>query len=200
VQPLLAIAVILTTADAPEVVVAEPATSPREHRFEASAVSSTVFCWPAGISIGGGGRFAWFLHDRLAVSARVTGMTPVRGTSVIAPLGTLDSFRTVPLWLAAGDIEWTPLSWRVEPGGSAFLDATLTAGFGALATETGLRPTMELGGGVRLFAREWLAFSVTLLDSVTVDTPAGSTMSMVRHVVSLNAGLAIYFPFEFSAR
>ena len=81
---------------------------------------------------------------------------------------------------------------------------TLSAGFGAVWSATSLAPRNEgphlatdLGGGVRFYPKEWLAFDLGLSATLYPDQPIKSVPGTVQKVFAANLGFSFFFPTSF---
>ncbi len=159
--------------------------------------------------VGAAVRGAWYLADTLAISARLSAMQVVPSDDVRIAKRTFQSriFYSVPQWSAMGDVEWSPLYGKV-----AFLneilhfDAYLLGGMGVVNTEMskveGRGPSLaaDLGMGVRFVARDFLAVNVALINTSYVDQPLNTTKGATQNMMTLNAGISIFFPLKSTGR
>lgn len=157
---------------------------------------------------GYGGRVAYNLQDSFALSVR--GMRYLKYRSDNVREGKV-AFQSQ---LVAADIEqqlmldgvWSPIY-----GKSAFLGASivhfdlyLLAGFGAVWSSTSGAPlnqgahwATDLGGGVRFYPKEWLAFDLGLLATLYPDQPVPLMPSTVQKVFAATVGVSFFFPMTF---
>jgi outer membrane beta-barrel protein len=181
----------------------------KKNRFELAPLISMSVNDAYYSKMGVGLRGAWYLADTLAISARLSGVQVVPSDDVRIAKRTFQSriFYSVPQWSAMGDVEWSPLYGKV-----AFLneilhfDAYLLGGMGVVSTETskleGRSPNLaaDLGLGVRFVARDFLAVNVALINTSYVDQPLNTTKGATQNMMTLNAGISIFFPLKSTGR
>jgi outer membrane beta-barrel protein len=157
---------------------------------------------------GGGLRLAYNLQDSFALALRGTYFTPYRTDNVRegkvafqSQLLTSQLYGQVML-----DGIWSPVY-----GKAAFLsrsivhfDLFLAAGFGLVWSATSLEPRNEgphlatdVGGGVRFYPKEWLAFELGMLATLYPDRPILSVPGTVQSVFVANVGFSFFFPPKF---
>ncbi len=179
----------------------------RSQRFELtpmlSASINDPFFWKFSAAL----RAGYYLADTLAVAVRF---------NIIATLGTDDRklagitfgariLRSVPQWMAMGDVEWSPFYGKVSIFNSILhFDAYVLGGIGTVYTETSDKrlpnPAADLGGGIRFQIFDYLAAGVSVINTAYVDQPLGTTKSTTQNVVGLYAGVSIFFPFRSTGR
>lgn len=159
--------------------------------------------------LGGAIRAAFYPADSLAISARFSLMQTTRTDDVATAKRNLYSriFFSVPIWSAMADVEWSPIYGKVAFFNSILhLDAYLLGGGGVVFTETsnapnrGPNPAFDLGLGLRLVAKDFLAVNVALINTTYVDTPTGTTKGVTQNLMMVNAGVSIFFPFKSTYR
>ena len=71
--------------------------------------------------------------------------------------------------------------------------------FGAVA---GMVATaaLDLGAGVRFVAKDFLAVNVAIINTSYADQPLGTTKSSTQNLMTLNAGIPLFFPFSSTGR
>lgn len=155
--------------------------------------------------MGGALRAAFYPHDSLAISARFALMQTLPTDDVRTAQRNLFSkiYRSVPIWSAIGDLEWSPLYGKVAIFNSILhLDGYLVGGAGVVYTETSaapgstVNPAFDLGLGLRFVVTDFIAVNVGLINTTYVDTPAGTTRGVTQNLMLVNAGLSIFFPFK----
>jgi len=116
-------------------------------------------------------------------------------------------FYSVPQWSAMGDAEWSPLYGKVAFLNSILhFDAYLLAGLGVVNTEVssqegrGLSPAADLGLGMRFVVSDFFAVNVALINTSYVDQPLGSSKGATQNLMTLNAGISIFFPLKSTGR
>jgi outer membrane beta-barrel protein len=180
----------------------------KAHRFEVAPQISLSINDPFYQKFGGGLRLAYSLQDSFALAVRGTYFTPLRRDAVregkLAFQSQLLSSQLYGLVMLDG--VWSPIY-----GKASFLnknivhfDLYLSAGFGAVWSATSLAPRNEgphiaadLGGGVRFYPKEWLAFELGLNATFYPDQPIKSVPGTVQKVFVANVGFSFFFPTTF---
>lgn len=180
----------------------------KRHRFEVAPQLSLSVNDPYYQKFGGGLRVAYSLQDSFALAVRGTYFTPLRRDSVregkIAFQSQLLSSQLYGLAMLDG--VWSPVY-----GKASFLnkniihfDLYLSAGFGVAWSATSLEPRNEgphfatdLGGGVRFYPKEWLAFELGLNATLYPDQPIKSVPGTIQKVFVANVGFSFFFPTTF---
>jgi outer membrane beta-barrel protein len=174
----------------------------KRHRFEVSPSLFTSVNDPYYSKSGFGLRGAFYLADTLALAVRGSLLTVLPTEDVRTAKRTFQSriFYSVPQLAAMADLEWSPIYGKVSAFNSiVHFDAFVLGGLGAVGTETAPfpgRPGAELGGGIRFQLRDWLSVHAAVIDTVYVDTPAGTTKSATQNMVTLNIGVSLFIPFS----
>jgi outer membrane beta-barrel protein len=180
----------------------------KKGRFELAPVFAATVNDAFYEKFGYGARVAYNLHDAFALAVRGTRYMKYRTDNVRE--GKL-AFQSQ---LVAADIEqqlmldgvWSPIY-----GKSAFLggsivhfDLYLLAGFGAVWSSTSGAPlnqgahwATDLGGGVRFYPKEWLAFDLGLLATLYPDQPVPLMPATVQRVFAATVGVSFFFPMSF---
>ena len=116
--------------------------------------------------------------------------------------------------LVAADIQqqvmldgvWSPIYGKaaVLAGSIIHFDLFLNAGFGAVWSSTSGAPlnqgphwAADVGGGVRFYPKEWLAFEVGLDATFYPDQPQPLLPATTQKVVVANVGVSFFFPTSF---
>ncbi|MBF5044933.1 outer membrane beta-barrel domain-containing protein [Aggregicoccus sp. 17bor-14] len=197
----------------------------KKGRFELAPFVSVSVNDPYYTKYGGALRGAYYLADSLAIAGRFSLMQSTGTDDVVSAKRTFGSriFNSVPKWSAMGDVEWSPLYGKVAFFNSILhLDAYLLAGAGVVNTEASALPEIgvqipaggtvddvakrgpriagDLGVGARFVAKDFLAFNVALINTTYVDQPKGSTKGSTQNLMTLNAGVSIFFPFHSTGR
>ena len=181
----------------------------KKHRFELAPFITLSVNDPYYTKLGTAVRGAYYLADTLALSARVSLMQVLPTDDVRIAKRTFQSriFYSVPQWSAMGDAEWSPLYGKVSFLNSILhFDAYLLAGLGVVHTEVssqegrGPSPAADLGLGMRFVARDFFAVNVALINTSYVDQPLGSTKGATQNLMTLNAGISIFFPLSSTGR
>ncbi|MGC3998116.1 MAG: outer membrane beta-barrel domain-containing protein [Anaeromyxobacter sp.] len=157
---------------------------------------------------GGGLRLAYSLQDSFALAVRGTYFTPYRTDNVregkLAFQSQLLNSQIDQLVMLDG--VWSPIYGKASFLGKNIIhfDLYLSAGFGAVWTATSGSPRNEgphiatdLGGGVRFYPKEWLAFELGLNATLYPDQPIESVPGTVQKVFCANVGFSFFFPTTF---
>jgi outer membrane beta-barrel protein len=180
----------------------------KKGRFELAPVFSATVNDAFYQKLGYGGRVAYNLHDAFAVAARYTRYERLRTDNVRE--GKL-AFQSQ---LVAADIEqqamldgvWSPVYGKaaVLAGSIVHFDLFLNAGFGAVWSSTSGAPldqgphwATDLGGGVRFYPKEWLAFELGLVATFYNDQPVTLLPASVQKVFAASVGVSFFFPTTF---
>ena len=190
-------------------------------RFEVTPLFATTVNDAFYQKIGGGLRLAYSLQDSFAVAIRGSYYRPYRTDNVregkIAFQSQLLSSQ-LDGQLILGGI-WSPVYGKAAFLGQSIVhfDVFLSAGFGLVWTATGDGPRYEgafcadlpllgercpklaadLGGGVRFYPREWLAFELGLAATLYPDQPIAQLPATLQRVFVANVGVSFYFPRTF---
>jgi outer membrane beta-barrel protein len=177
-------------------------------RFEVAPVFTATVNDAFYQKFGGGLRLAYNLHDSFAVAVRGTYFTPYRTDNVregkLAFSSQLLSSQLNGQVMLGG--VWSPVY-----GKASFLrkqivhfDLFLSAGFGAVWSATSGAPRNEgahlatdVGGGVRFYPKEWMAFELGLLATLYPDQPVASLPATIQKVFVANVGMSFFFPTTF---
>ena len=175
-------------------------------RFELSPSLFVSVNDPFYTKAGAGLRGAFYLADTLALSLRGMYLQTLASDDVRTAKRTFQSriFYSVPQLAAMADLEWSPIYGKVALFNSILhFDAFVLGGLGAVGTETAPfpgHPGAELGAGLRFVVKDFLSVNVAVIDTSYVDTPAGTTKGATQNMLTLNAGISIFFPFESTGR
>jgi outer membrane beta-barrel protein len=151
-------------------------------------------------------RGSYFLADTLAISARFAALQVLPTEDVDTARDNFNSkiFYSQPFYSLLGDMEWSPIYGKVTVANTILhFDAYLLGGVGMVMTETsGLpgRPGADLGGGMRFAVKDFLAVNVAVVNTTYVDTPTGTSKGATQNVLTLNAGISLFFPFSSTGR
>jgi len=177
----------------------------KTHRFEITPMISASVNDPFYTKWGGILRVGYYLADTLAVVGRGSILQTMPTDDVRLAKRTFQSRinYSIPEWLGMADLEWSPIYGKVAFLNSILhFDAYLLAGAGAVnvaaADAQAGRPTVagDLGIGLRFVTRDWLAVTVSVINTIYVDTPSGTTMGATQNMLTANAGISIFFPFR----
>ncbi|OJH39441.1 outer membrane beta-barrel domain-containing protein [Cystobacter ferrugineus] len=181
----------------------------KKNRFELAPFVTLSVNDPYYTKLGTAVRGAYYLSDTLAIAGRFSIMQVLPEDDVRIAKTTFQGriFYSVPQWTAMGDVEWSPLYGKV-----AFLndilhfDAYLLGGLGVVNTEAatsyavGPLPAADLGIGMRFVAKDFLAVNVALINTTYVDRPRFTTKGATQNLMTLNAGISIFFPLKSTGR
>jgi outer membrane beta-barrel protein len=158
--------------------------------------------------IGGGLRLAYSIQDSFAVAARGSYYTPMRtDNGRVGRLAFQSQLLTSQLYgQAMLDGVWSPVYGKAAFLGDSIVhfDLFLLAGFGAAWSATsdaprseGPHPAAEIGGGVRFYPKEWMAFELGLAATFYPDQPIVSVPATLQKVFVANVGVSFFFPFTY---
>lgn len=181
----------------------------KKNRFELAPSITLSVNDPYYTKLGTSVRGAYYLADTLALAVRGSLMQVLPTDDVRIAKATFQSriFYSVPQWSVMGDVEWSPLYGKV-----AFLndilhfDAYLLGGLGVVNTESstarnaGFLPAADLGLGMRFVARDFIAVNVALINTSYVDIPSFTSKGATQNLMTLNAGISIFFPLKSTGR
>lgn len=178
----------------------------RTGRFEftpmVSASVNDPFIWKFSAAMKAGYYFA----DTLAVSGRFSLITTLRTDDERLAKQTFFAriLWSVPQWSAMGDLEWSPLYGKVAIFNSILhFDAYLAGGLGVvftLASGNVPNPAADVGGGIRFQIYDYLAAGVSVINTSYVEQPLGTTKGTTQNILSLMAGVSVFFPFRSTGR
>jgi outer membrane beta-barrel protein len=158
--------------------------------------------------LGFGLRVAYSLEDSFAIAVRGTRYEKLRTDNVREGKVAFQS------QLVAADIQqqamldgvWSPIYGKaaVLAGSIVHFDLFLNAGFGLVWSSTSGAPldqgphwATDVGGGVRFYPKDWLAFEVGLDATFYPDQPVPLLPATVQRVFALNVGVSFFFPTSF---
>ncbi len=157
---------------------------------------------------GGALRLAYNLQDSFAVAVRGTYFGQIRTDNVRqgkmafqSQLLNSELYEQVML-----DGIWSPIYGKAAILSKSIVhfDLFLSGGFGLVWTATSGAPlnqgphlATEVGGGVRFYPREWMAFEMGLLATFYPDQTAQSLPATVQRVFVANVGVSFFYPFTF---
>jgi outer membrane beta-barrel protein len=184
----------------------------KKHRFELAPSVSTSINDPYYSKYAVNVRGAYYFADTFALAARFSsfqwiGVVPNDDVRTAKRNFQSRIFYSVPQWSAIADLEWSPLYGKVAMFNSILhFDAYLVGGAGVMQTETsalpgrGLNPAVDLGIGMRVVAKDFVAVNVALVNTTYVDQPAGTTKGAIQNLMMLGAGLSVFLPFKSTGR
>jgi outer membrane beta-barrel protein len=177
-------------------------------RFEVSPMLALTVNDAFYQKFGGALRLAYNLQDSFAIGVRGAYYTPYRTDNVReGKIAFQSQLLTSQLYgQAMVDGIWSPIYGKAAFLGKNIIhfDLFLSAGFGAVWTATSLAPRNEgphiatdLGGGIRFYPKEWLAFELGLQATLYPDQPILSVPGTIQNVFVANVGLSFFFPPSF---
>ncbi len=157
---------------------------------------------------GYGGRLGYNLQDSFELAARYTRYEQMRTDNVREGKIAFQSqlLNTELYQQAMLDGIWSPIYGKAAFLGKSIVhfDLFLTGGFGLVWTATsdaplkqGPHPATELGGGVRFYPREWMAFELGVLATIYPDQTVISLPATTQRVFVANVGVSFFWPFTF---
>ncbi|WP_257458697.1 outer membrane beta-barrel domain-containing protein [Archangium lipolyticum] len=180
----------------------------KKNRFELAPFITLSVNDPYYTKVGAAVRGAYYLADTLALAGRVSVMQVLPEDDVRIAKSTFGSriFYSVPQWSAMGDVEWSPLYGKVAFLNSILhFDAYLLGGMGVVNTKVskargGPSLAADLGLGLRFVARDYLAVNVAVINTSYVDQPLNSSKGATQNIMTLNAGISVFFPLKSTGR
>jgi outer membrane beta-barrel protein len=177
-------------------------------RFEVAPILSLSVNDAYYQKLGGGLRLAYSLEDSFALALRGSYYTPLRTDNVREGKQAFQSQLLTSQLFGSAMIDgvWSPVYGKASFLADAIVhfDLYLSAGFGAAWSATSQPPrnegphlAAEVGGGVRFYPREWLAFELGLMATFYPDQPVTSVPATIQSVVVGNVGVSFFFPFTF---
>lgn len=190
-------------------------------RFEVAPILSVSVNDAFYQKFGGGLRLAYNLHDSFALALRgVTYRKPEFSSPSKwqpSPIRT-DNAREGKIAFGSQILNsqiydqvmldgiWSPIYGKVNVLDRTIVhfDLYLAAGFGLVWTATTEPPRSErpplatdLGGGVRFYPKDWIAFELGMMATLYPDRPQASLPATVQKVFVANVGLSFFFPTSF---
>jgi outer membrane beta-barrel protein len=158
--------------------------------------------------LGGGLRVAYSLQDSFALALHGTYYTPQRTDNVREGKQAFQSqLLTSQLYGSTMlDAVWSPVYGKVSVLADSILhfDLYLSGGLGAAWSATSQAPrnegphlAAELGGGVRFYPYEWMAFELGMMATFYPDQPVVSVPATIQNVFTANVGVSFFFPTTF---
>ncbi len=181
----------------------------KKNRFELAPSIAYAVNDPFYSKFGATIRGAYHLQDNLAISARFGLLRTGATDDVSTAKRTFQSriFHSVPEWTATAGVEWSPIYGKVAIWNNILhFDSYLVGGLGVVTTETsslpgrGPNPAMDLGLGVRVVAKDFLAVNASLINTSYVDQPQGTTKGATQNIMMLSTGISLFLPFKSTTR
>jgi outer membrane beta-barrel protein len=177
-------------------------------RFELAPIFSTSVNDAFYQKVGGGLRLAYSLQDSFAIALRGSYYTPFRTDNVrTGKLAFQSQLLTSQLnGQAMLDGVWSPVYGKASflADSIVHFDLYLAAGFGVVWSATSGPPrnegphlATEVGGGVRFYPKEWMAFELGLMATFYPDQPIVSVPATIQTVFVANVGVSFFFPFTY---
>jgi outer membrane beta-barrel protein len=157
---------------------------------------------------GAGLRLAYNFQDSFALAIRGVYYQPFATDNVrLGQIAFGSQLITSQLYgQAMLDGVWSPIYGKAAIMGKDIVhfDVYLLAGLGAVWSATSLEPRNEgphlatdLGGGVRFYPKEWMAFELGLVATIYSDRAIESVPGTVQTVFVANVGVSFFFPTSF---
>ncbi|WP_224369287.1 outer membrane beta-barrel domain-containing protein [Hyalangium versicolor] len=181
----------------------------KEGRFELTPLVSFSINDPYYSKLGASVRGAYYFADTLALSVRGSAMQVLPSDDVRTAKRAFQSkiYHSVPQWSVMGDVEWAPLYGKVAFLNSILhFDGYLLGGAGVVRTQTSalegrtVNIGADLGAGMRFVAKDFLAVNVALINTSYVDQPLGTSKGAVQNLMTINAGISLFFPLHSTGR
>lgn len=182
----------------------------KTHRFEVTPMITASVNDPYFLKWGGVLRVAYYLADTLAITARGSLLQTLKTDDVRIAQRTFQAqvLESRPQWTAMADVEWSPIYGKVAFMNSILhFEAFVLGGAGVVYAVTsgipGRDPSfgVDVGGGIRFVAKDWLAVTAGLVNTSYVDSgPTGTAKAATQNMLAVNAGISIFFPFTSTGR
>lgn len=157
---------------------------------------------------GYGLRLAYNVHDAFAVAVRGTKFAKLRTDNVREGKVAFKSQllnSDIDQQLMIGGV-WSPIYGKASFLQSSIIhfDLFLQAGFGLVWSSTsgpplkqGPHAAADVGGGLRFYPKDWLAFELGLLCTLYPDQPVEQLPATTQRVFVMNVGMSFFWPFGF---
>jgi outer membrane beta-barrel protein len=179
----------------------------KKHRFELEPMVMVSVNDPYYTKFGEAIRGGYYFADTLALAVRWSHYSVYPTDDVRLAKRNFQSriFYSVPQWSAMADVEWSPLYGKATIFNSILhFDAYVLGGAGIVHAETsavnGQYPAVDLGVGIRFMVKDYFSVNGSLLNTTYVDQPTGTTQGATQNVMTLNAGISVFFPFHSTGR
>jgi outer membrane beta-barrel protein len=181
----------------------------KKGRFEVTPQITFSINDPYYSKLGATVHAAYYFADSLALAVRGSAFQVLPSDDVRTAKRVFQGriFHSVPEWSAMVDAEWSPLYGKVAFLNSILhFDGYLLGGLGAMRTETsalpgrGLNVGADLGVGLRFVAKDFLAVNTSLINTSYVDQPLGTSKGSLQNVMTINAGISVFFPLHSTGR
>jgi outer membrane beta-barrel protein len=189
----------------------------KKDRFELAAFVSGAINDPFFRKYGVTLRPAWYFADTLGVSLWLSGLRVDRTDDATLAKRAFQSRLpfSIPQWVAIPTVEWSPIYGKIAIWNDILhFDSYVVGGFGVVIAETsfapepgacldcarGPLPAANIGVGMRFVARDYLAVNAALINTSYTDIPSGFTIATTQNILTLNAGISVFFPFKSTAR
>jgi outer membrane beta-barrel protein len=157
---------------------------------------------------GYGLRLAYNVHDAFAIAVRGTKYAKLRTDNVREGKLAFQSQllnSDIDQQIMLGGV-WSPIYGKASVLQSRIIhfDLFLQAGFGLVWSSTsgpplsqGPHAAADLGGGLRFYPKDWLAFELGLLATFYPDQPVAQLPATTQRVFVMNVGMSFFWPFGF---
>jgi outer membrane beta-barrel protein len=157
---------------------------------------------------GYGLRLAYNLQDSFAIAVRGTKYAKLRTDNVREGKLAFQSQllnSDIDQQIMVGGV-WSPIYGKASVLQSRIIhfDLFLQAGFGMVWSSTSGPPlsqgphvAADLGGGLRFYPKDWLAFEVGMLATFYPDQPAAQLPATTQRVFVMNVGMSFFWPLGF---
>lgn len=180
----------------------------KEHRLELAPMFSATLNDAFYEKFGYGVRVAYDLQDSFGIAARYLRYEPYRTANVTEGRKALTAqlLNSQLYQLAMLDGVWSPIYGKaaVLERSIVHFDVFLQAGFGAVWTSTSQAPLNEgphvaadLGGGIRFYPTEFLAFELGLSATLYPDRANPSVPGTLQKIFSASTAVTLFWPFSF---
>jgi outer membrane beta-barrel protein len=181
----------------------------KSHRLELSPALGVSVNDPFYTKYSAGVWALFYPHDSLGFGIRAmylaTFATWNVRTAKRALLAALPVSR--PVWDVVADVQWTPFYGKIKVRNAiAQFDLFLVGGVGVMASETTFAKdssvaemhfATDLGIGMRAMIGDYVAVSLTYLDTVYSDRPGGGNRSQTQNLGLVQFGISFFIPPRF---
>jgi outer membrane beta-barrel protein len=148
--------------------------------------------------VGGSAGVSYYLKDTFSFGVRgaIIRTLPDLDLAVARQNFQLAVVVSQPNWLVMGDLEFSPIYGKFRVDRSIVsVDGFVVAGAGTVIHRSA-QFGFEAGAGLRFVAADFLAFTLSWLNSFYVDQPVGATTAFLQNLMTLNLGFSVYLPFS----
>ncbi|HCF61669.1 MAG TPA: outer membrane beta-barrel domain-containing protein [Myxococcales bacterium] len=153
---------------------------------------------------GPGARASYHLHESFGLGLRFLQYNLVPSDNVRLAKRQLQSRlpSVRPRMSLSLDLIWSPIYGKISIFNAIrHYDLFVVGGVGAIFSQTsetdGPHLSTHIGLGQRFAINDFLAVDVSLIEALYSDRPAGGNKAVLQNVLTVNAGLSVFWPFSF---